>query len=283
MKKFALFILLLSGIIYSCSHDLEKTELTPEFNTETVRIYQDLEERVILEGSRDMNQLFVLYVASFELIMKQKDLAESDLDFFIEKYRDLGFTALISELKENAILTESSIIELEQIFAEIIRKIEIEERIDFIQEITEDAHIESNNDVGIATIILAGYNNILKNNIDSNSSSRNCVSRCIASNSYGFIWWYFHDLYKNQNPWACSPFNFYCLQAAFYANAMLSNWCQAQCANSEPPVNTDPCYGVHCIQGYHCVNGDCVVDPYADPCDDCLPGEHCVNNQCQPF
>ena len=45
----------------------------------------------------------------------------------------------------------------------------------------------------------------------------------------------------------------------------------------------DRCKVIQCLPGYICVDGNCVVDPNDNQCDDCLPGEECVNGQCRPF
>ncbi|MEL6142816.1 MAG: hypothetical protein AAFU67_14495 [Bacteroidota bacterium] len=77
-----------------------------------------------------------------------------------------------------------------------------------------------------------------------------------------------------------------CAEGKLYACGLLAYYVDKyvdECTggNEDPCENDpDPCCQVFCAAGYYCDNGQCVEDPYADPCADCLPHEQCLNNRC---
>jgi len=228
----------------------------------------------------------MLHVNTIRFITENDNLTEEQFETFIGESNSLTFETFLNQLDGDPRFSDNIITELTSIYQNIVNLTDIDDCINYIDDkIAQINNSNSSEESNFINILLQGYNNILNYKLTDNTiSSRDCVQTCVINNTYNWIWWLHYNLYADSNPWLCSGWGFICPFAASYASSVIEGWCQNECAG-QPPV--DPCYGISCIPGYHCVDGDCVLDPFAEPeCEnngDCPPGEQCFRGTCMPW
>lgn len=263
-------------------------------NSADLKIYEHVENLILNQGKTDLDAMFV-HSIGFSMEMTQSQLTMNKVQVLEEKFRDMMYAELLSEVALHDQITADK---LTVLFPLVKRFTNLEDRLVFLK-----SEMEAIKETELSTyqVLLGGYTNSVKKlSNDLNGNSRDCVDNCYDENHMGIEWLHYYSVFcaMPENTCTTGVWNW---QGVQYANDQLLAFCHDFC---NPPGNpcigvvcppgfdcvrgvcVDRCKGVWCIQGFTCVNGDCIEDPF--PTDDCsknpcLPGEHCVGGICLPF